>query len=1279
MPIFSSFRSYLAQVLATDRHTADVRPKTEVRKRYRFHPAVRRLEPRFVLNASAELTSLGQLVITGTAAADYVRLDVNTLGEITIEDAFGARIDIVGNPNGQTEPLNPNDIFSKQIQINLLGGNDTLDLAIPSGLNVSVIDGEGFDSIKVIRPDSLLPNESATHHLAAQSIRFDHGLEPLDWRNQHFRIVSDTFVGTSLSTSPSIILIDGGSWEVSGRMILQSDVEFLANSLGASFELSDATLTSDVSSTTLTFDLGNVDAAMLNLGNIDDSGTQKIENLLVKSAFMVELQSQTFNLPGELSIQNVSHYVSIDSQIAASNISFQAPTILLGDVSLTTETGNIYVDGLVSMSGDLGVRTVSGDVTLTGSLDGTHKLDIDAGTGNILIQGDVGRLGALSGIDLNGSVVTVQSLVTVNSDITLNAGQIELFGERIATLLSGDVRLGAPVTVYLPSIEIRSTGSVHFESTIQGKMGSESLVVVADNDIILNGAVNQIESLTLMVFNDIRLMGTIEVNKDFFAFANSLTITQNITTDPFSEGSIILDGRSHFTISPDVEIAIGNGVLTTHGSITILGNLTINGQGGSIVTVGPIDGTGILSVTNPGGIAAILQSVGSRQPLAGVNILSQQLSVDTIVVQGNSIVLTANEIDFTGQTISTLDSGNILISGDITTLTPIADITAAESVKLSGVIRGSDGTETLTITANNRIDLIGGAQQIGSLSLLANDTIQTNGIISVNQDFLAQSDIVLISGDITLHSNSTGLITLNGKNRVEVDNMSTLSIGRGTLSVETEGIVDLANSTIASDSADAIVSVRGATGITLGNIILVNGLVDLQTVSLSTATIGQAFGTTIALSRLRITSGGDVLLVNVGNDFQLLEDIRTEGDLRVRDDVGDLTIASTLVLGTTLEVSTASSLYLSETAITANQADVRLQAGMSILNSAIDLNQYNIAGKTLTMNAVTGIGSTTPIHLLSVLSLDVTTIDGGINLHQQTLTDTTIKRFIAETGLVRFEQFGPSLLLIESISSDRDGVSIINHAGSVNIAVSPVGGNTITGGGIGPISIVAGEFIRMIDGSHIDADSGTIFLESFKDIVFGGLKTNGTQANAVQINSLEGLIVSNQQSGFDIEANSGGVILNAFLGIGKLDPLRTAVDRLTANVLSSGSININEHDSVSLQHVSTADGPINVTANGTITAINVVSHNGSQLDGSFETLESRDIKLIATGMNSDIRVVQITANNSADVRLVAGDDILGIGDGTTVEVIADDLEVISGNAVDDGILAISLSTDMNAA
>lgn len=532
------------------------------------------------------------------------------------------------------------------------------------------------------------------------------------------------------------------------------------------------------------------------------------------------------------------------------------------------------------------------------------------------------------------------------------------------------------------SSELRSVGSVQFESDIKGEFGTESLRGIAGDSIDLNGPVCRIDSLSLQALNDLRLMDVIVVNYDFFASANRIVVSQHVTTDTLSDGSVTFIGRSLITTGPVIEIGIGTGQLTTQGPIAILGDLNINGQGGNILLASTIDGTGVLNLSNPGGNTIIQGSVGqgsigNHQPLAGVNLLSRQLSVNTIIAQDNTIYLTADEIEFTGKTISTLDSGNILIHGDLTVTMPTGEITSAESVQITGFIRGRLGTETSTVTADDRIDLIGGNQQIASLSLLANHTFQTVGTFSVNQDFTAKSAAVLISGDITLLSGFAGLNTLDAKDLVQIDSLANLAIENGTLSIETEGMVDLANSIITSVSSDAIVLVRGATIITLGNINLASGLVDLQTIPLPTATIGQAIDTSITVSRLELSAGGDILLLNSGKDIEFLKEIITQGDLQIRDDAGVLTIASMVVFGTTVDVSTAATLYLLENAITAEIADVHLQAGMSIINSAVDPDPFNIAGKTLMVSAVTGIGSSAPLQFLSIMSLDVTTVDGG--------------------------------------------------------------------------------------------------------------------------------------------------------------------------------------------------------------------------------------------------------------------------------------------------------------
>lgn len=856
MPTFSFLRSRLARLLANDPNQAAVGANPAVARRRGYRPSVRRLEPRFVLNASAELTSLGQLVITGSDAADYVRLDVNSLGQITLQDAFGDRIEIAGNPNGQSEPLNPTDIFSKQIQINLLDGHDTLDLAIPSGLNVSVIDGGGFDTINIFRPDSLLPNESATHQLNAQAIRFYSSDQPLDWRNQNFQLSGNVLVGAAFSPIRTDILIDGGSWEVEGRLILRSDVGFFANTNGGSIDLSNATITADRSVTTLTVDLGNADTALLQIGNVDDSASHSITNLSVKSAYRVDLQAENFGLPGELSIQNVSDAINIGSQISASNISLQASTIRFLDSSIMAMTGDIHIDGPVTLIGNLDVRTTNGDITFTNTIDGNHQLFIDAGAGVVALQNDLGGTEALSNIEIAANTITTQSLTTQDGNITLGA----------------------------------------------------------------------------------------------------------------------------------------------------------------------------------------------------------------------------NTIDFTGQTISTLDSGDLSINGDLAIIMPTANITSAGTVKFSGLIRGNLGTEILIITANDRIDLNANTQQIGSLSLLANDTIQTSGSINVNQNFTAKSAVLLIKSDITLQADFSGLIMLDGKDLIQVDSGAILSIANGMLVIDTEGKVDLANSTIVSDSSDAVISARAATTITLGNIRIENGLVDLQTIAVPPATVGEVIGqakdTSIVASKLRISAGGDVVLLNKYNNFKILENIVVQGDLLIRDDIGDMTIERAVVFGTTVDVFTDRTLFLQEKAITAGEADVHLKAGMSIINAAGDVNQFNISGKTLNATAGTGIGGVdhplrTAIDRLTakVLSTGMINIaaDDSIELRQVTTVDGPIHVTAGDS------------IVVSDIDSQND------------LQEPLYGPEIMAGGDNGRITLIAKNRIELENQTQIVAAQskhGAVRLES-EEVVFG--------------------------------------------------------------------------------------------------------------------------------------------------------------------------------------------------
>ena len=77
----------------------DPRP---VRMERMFLPRVRLLEPRLVLNATAELTALGELRVMGTEAdaIDTVQLQVDAQGDLLLRDGAGSVIPIANHPDG---------------------------------------------------------------------------------------------------------------------------------------------------------------------------------------------------------------------------------------------------------------------------------------------------------------------------------------------------------------------------------------------------------------------------------------------------------------------------------------------------------------------------------------------------------------------------------------------------------------------------------------------------------------------------------------------------------------------------------------------------------------------------------------------------------------------------------------------------------------------------------------------------------------------------------------------------------------------------------------------------------------------------------------------------------------------------------------------------------------------------------------------------------------------------------------------------------------------------
>ncbi len=155
----------------------DRAPQPETRPE-QWIPRVRTLEPRIVLNATAELAALGDLVISGDAADDFVEVSIDGSGRIELFDANSAVIpirvgtDAYGNPIF-VDSVHPSQITTGRLTTNLGAGNDTLRIDVPVDLSVTVIDDLGNDSVDVtLTPDNLGVSDNVLN-IDAETISLD--------------------------------------------------------------------------------------------------------------------------------------------------------------------------------------------------------------------------------------------------------------------------------------------------------------------------------------------------------------------------------------------------------------------------------------------------------------------------------------------------------------------------------------------------------------------------------------------------------------------------------------------------------------------------------------------------------------------------------------------------------------------------------------------------------------------------------------------------------------------------------------------------------------------------------------------------------------------------------------------------------------------------------------------------------------------------------------------------------------------------------------------------
>ncbi len=269
----------------------------------------------------------------------------------------------------------------------------------------------------------------------------------------------------------------------------------------------------------------------------------------------------------------------------------------------------------------------------------------------------------------------------------------------------------------------------------------------------------------------------------------------------------------------------------------------------------------------------------------------------------------------------------------------------------------------------------------------------------------------------------------------------------------------------------------------------------------------------------------------------------TSGDIAINNSVGGLLTISTIgpVVGVSNAASGGAIVLVNSSPITVDQ-DVIDSGGGNISISTAN----SIANDNLTINArVVASGGNGNIVLDSGQDLIVNATGASPQISAGTGTITG--------------------LAVHDLTLAA-GVTIQSAGGAIALTADTAGGPT-------------GGSLTMADSSTVNAGTGTITLQSDATVTVGHLITSSAAANAVTIITETGAAnpAAGASAGEDIQAPSGGLVINASSGIGITQALTTRVASADMNS-AAGDIQIAETDGLALTKAITAGGAVIVNS-----------------------------------------------------------------------------------------------------
>lgn len=501
-------------------------------------------------------------------------------------------------------------------------------------------------------------------------------------------------------------------------------------------------------------------------------------------------------------------------------------------LDLETTGGNATLLGSTIRLGagvtSAGVRTSGGDVRLQGPLNGTvgatpATLLIDAGAGDVLATAPIGEGAPLASVAIGGDAVTLRGVRTTGSQ-SVTAQSLTLDGLFASSLLGSLVYAG-PVTL-AGDVEARSAGAPGQDVRFNAVNGPFALTLDAGaGGGVRTGAVGLVQPLASF---DVR-GASVELG--------SVVSSGAIAVDaPASVGGLVrsLDAGVTFT-----------------RALTLTSATTIEGRGGDVRLLGPVDGSVAVALLAPGREIVADAPIGANTPLASLDAAGASIRLADVSTTGAQTyagaVLLGGRLSTTG--------GGLTLNFPLTLLADSALIAPSGGVQLGAV---SGAFDLLLDAGANDLDLTAGLGQSAGLGRL---TIERAGAVAfdaIRADSVRIEDassIVTLPGVASLTGSDgffarAGGLTLTG--RLE---------SAGDLVIDSGGAIRIAASADLGAFSGSIIQTGGGEVRLEQELLLVGGGLSFQgTVTLGTG-VSRFTGSSLVFDGGIEPSGGGVGLV----------------------------------------------------------------------------------------------------------------------------------------------------------------------------------------------------------------------------------------------------------------------------------------------------------------------------------------------------------------------------------------------------------------------------------